>query len=518
MQRLGPFEEQLEGAQVVSGVEHPGTYREEWIAQVDPLPVEIHGRIGWVEALLTSTKHPRRRTVLPSMRPSLVVSALAAIAWTVPLSSQAQVQAARSANPDSLRVIAFVGVAVIPMDVPGVRTGQTVLVRKGRIIAMGREREVPVPGGALRIDGHGKYLLPGLVDAHVHLFDESSIPDFTLYLANGVTTVRNMQGGPMHLRLRDELARGVLLGPTLYTTSAFADVDAVHSPEEARQFVRKAQAQGYDAIKVHRPLPPPLFEAVTAEARRLGIAVVGHAPDARVTLAGAARAGQRTVEHAESIMQEGTDQQNPDTAAIASLVSQLAGTGVCVTPTLVVFQSVIRMTEEYPKLTGLLARPEMRYVDPALRAHWAPDSNEYVTRWRGHESEVPTALAKFRRQYAWMQRLTQALADRGVPIIAGSDASGGMVIPGFSLPEEVRLLHEAGLSPYQSLAAATRDAAICLGGGLEYGTVTVGKRADLVLLASNPLANLAALSAPVGVMVRGLWQSAKQLNQQLRPR
>jgi imidazolonepropionase-like amidohydrolase len=444
--------------------------------------------------------------------------AWAAIASTVPLSSQAQEKAARSASPDSLQVIAFVGVAVIPMDGPGVRSGQTVLVRRGRITAMGRAGAVRVPADALRIDGRGRYLVPGLVDAHVHLFDQSSIPDFALYLANGVTTIRNMQGAPMHLRLRDELARGERLGPTLYTTSAFVDVDAVHSPEEARQFVRRARADGYDAIKVHRPLPPPLFYAVTAEARRLGIAVVGHAPNAQVTLAGAARAGQRTVEHAESIMQEGTDQQNPDPADIAPLVRQLAGTGVCVTPTLVIFQNVIRMTEQYPTLTGLLGRAEMRYVDPALRAYWGPDSNEYVTRWRGHESEVPTALAKFRRQYVWMQRLTKALADRGVPIVAGTDASGGMVIPGFSLPEEVRLLHEAGLSPYQSLAAATRDAAICLGAGPEFGTVTVGKRADLLLLASNPLESLAALGAPVGVMARGRWLPADQLERQLRPR
>jgi imidazolonepropionase-like amidohydrolase len=448
-----------------------------------------------------------------------VASALAALTLGVAalaLSRSRPPHVARPADPDSLRAIAIVGVATIPMDAPTVDLGQTVLIRRGRIVAMGPEGDVPMPRGTLQIDGHGKYLLPGLVDAHVHLLGERSTPDFALYLANGVTTVRNMQGAPLHLRLRDELARGERLGPTLYTASAFADDDAVHSPEEARRFVQKAHARGYDAIKVHRPLPPPLFEAVTAEARRLGIPVVGHAPDSRVTLAGAASAGQRTVEHAESIMQEGTNQRDPDTGDIAPLVHQLAGTGVCVTPTLVVFQTVIRMTEQYPALSGLVARPAMQYVDPTLRAEWGPGSNEYVTRWRGHESDVPGALVKFRRQFAWMQRLTKALADAGIPIIAGSDASAAMVIPGFSLPEEVRLLHDAGLSPYQALAAATRDAAICLGGGTEFGTIGVGKRADLVLLASNPLADLTALSAPVGVMVRGRWFAAPELERQLR--
>jgi imidazolonepropionase-like amidohydrolase len=421
-------------------------------------------------------------------------------------------------DPDSQPAIAFVSVTVIPMDVQGVRTAQTVLVRQGRIVAMGVDRDVPLPHDVSRIDGRGMYLLPGLVDAHVHLLDDSSIPDFAMYLANGVTTIRNMQGTPLHLRLRDEIARGARLGPALYTTSAFADVDVMHSPRQARQFVRRAHMDGYDAIKLHSPLPPELFRAVTEEALRVGIPVVGHAPSRRVSLAGAVAAGQRTIEHVESLMQEGTDQQNPQVADIALVVRQLAGKSVCVTPTLVAFQNVIRMTEEYPTLASLTRRPEMRYVDPALRAHWLPDSNDYVTRWRGHAAEIPIALAKFRRQYTWMQGLTKALAEAGVPLVAGTDASVAMVIPGFSLPEEIRLLHAAGLSPAQALGAATRDAAVCLGGGSEFGTVNVGKRADLVLLAGNPLNDLSALTAPVGVMVRGRWLTAAQLTQQLQSR
>jgi hypothetical protein len=217
-------------------------------------------------------------------------------------------------------------------------------------------------------------------------------------------------------------------------------------------------------------------------------------------------------------MQEGTNQQAPDTADIPRLVHQLAGTGVCVTPTLVVFRNVVRMTEQHPTLSNLLAQPEMRYVNPELRAGWAPERNEYVTRWRSHESEMPGALAKFRRQYVWMQRLTRALAEAHVPIVAGTDASTAMVLPGFSLSQEVKLLNEAGLTAYESLAAATRDAARCLGGAGEFGTIGVGKRADFVLLPRNPLDDLTALSTPVGVVTRGRWLPPARLRELTRAR
>ena len=453
------------------------------------------------------------------MRLSSLVLPLASLLLAVVATTlRSQAPSIVPAQPRAQPALAFVHVNVIPMNVPGILRGQTVLVRDGRIVAIGPDRAISLPRDATRIDGRGRYLLPGLVDAHVHLFDESSIPDFAMYLASGVTTIRNMQGAPLHLRLRDELARGLRLGPTLYTTSAFAEGDAVRSPAEALAFVQKARADGYDAIKLHSPLPPALFHAVAEEARRTGMPLVGHAPGKEVSLAEAVASGQRTIEHAESLLQEGTDQQQPNDADIEPIVRALAARSVCVTPTLVVFQNVIRMTEQYPALVGLLARPELRYVDPALRANWQPDSNEYVTRWRGHETEIPGALAKFQRQFAWMQRLTKALADAGVSVIAGTDASGAMVLPGFSLQEEIELLHAAGLSRAQALSAATRDAAACMGGEREFGTIRVGMRADLLLLASNPLEHLSALAAPVGVMARGRWLPAAQLRNQLRAR
>jgi imidazolonepropionase-like amidohydrolase len=396
---------------------------------------------------------------------------------------------------------------------PVVLPRQTVLIRSGRIVAVGPVDSTLVPADAIRIDSRSYFITPGLVDAHVHSLRRESSADLPLYLANGITTVRNMYGEPYHVRWRQEIATGARLGPRLVTTSAFAD--GLTTPEQARIFVRQARLDGYDAVKVHLPLQPSVYEAITAAARVEKIPVVGHAPGRGLGVAAAVRAGQRTIEHAESIMQVETNEQDPADADIPRIVSQLRGSGICVTPTLVTFDHVIRMTEQYPKLHGLLSQPTMQYVRPDLRSEWAPTHNEYVMRWRGHEAELPNALAKFRRQYSWMRRLVGALAAADVPILAGTDASVATVIPGFSLHEELRLLVEAGLSPYGALRAASADAAFCFGRPGEFGAVQTGMSADLLLLNQNPLVDIAAVAHPVGVVVAGRWLPSDTLSRML---
>jgi imidazolonepropionase-like amidohydrolase len=413
------------------------------------------------------------------------------------------------------RPIAIIGATVIPLtDSPGTRASQatrlsnyTVIVRAGQIVAITPSDSLVVPPDALRIDGRGRFVTPGLVDAHVHLLGEDASADLPLYLANGVTTVRNMYGESYHLRWRREIAVGARLGPTLLTTSAFTD--GLTSVAQARRFVHDARQSGYDAVKVHLPLNPVIYDALAVAARREGIPLVGHAPTGGVEAAVHAR--QRTIEHAESIMQEETQEQDPDTADIPRVIGILRGSGICVTPTLVTFEHIIRMTEQYPTLDDLLARPEMAYVRADLRTAWSPSENEYVTRWRGHEAELPAALAKFRRQYAWMRRLVTALAASGTPILAGTDASIGAVIPGFSLHEELRLLVDAGLSPYAALRAATTNPAACFGKAGQFGVVRPGARADLLLLDRDPLVDIAALAHPRGIVVRGRWLPADSL-------
>ena len=308
------------------------------------------------------------------------------------------------------RPIAIVGATVIPMtDAPATQArdpvrlpNYTVMVQAGRIAAVGPSDSMTVPHGVLRIDGRGRFLIPGLVDAHAHLLGRESSADLPVYLVNGVTTVRNMYGEPDHLRWRREIATGARLGPTLLTTSA--STDGLTSAAQARAFVRRAREDGYDAVKVHVPLDPSIYDAVASAARSEGIPVVGHAPGRPGGIAAAVRRGQRTIEHAESIMQVETVEQNPDTADIPRIVARLRGSGVCITPTLVTFVHVIRMTEQYPTLHDLLARPEMRFVRAELRASWAPSQNEYVTRgmdtrrscqghWRSFVGSMPGCAA-----------------------------------------------------------------------------------------------------------------------------
>ena len=198
---------------------------------------------------------------------------------------------ARAQGP-SPRVTAFEHVNVIPMDRERVLRDQTVVVRDGLISEVGDARRVRVPQGALRIDGRGKYLLPGLVDMHTHLFSDDDFPEelagdeLALMLANGVTTIRLMIGTPEHLAMRREVEAGRLLGPTLYVASpqlagrayggGVFNGRVVKTAEEARAAVRDFKAAGYDFIKLTTEITPEVYDAATEEARASGIRVVGH--------------------------------------------------------------------------------------------------------------------------------------------------------------------------------------------------------------------------------------------------
>ena len=412
-------------------------------------------------------------------------------------------------------VVAFVNVDLIPMDSERVLEDQTVIVRDGVIEMLGNSKQVQVPDEALVVDGQGKYLMPGLVDMHVHLQDEN---DSILFIANGVTSVRNMWGNtgkmlrfgfPDQLALRNQIEQGSLLGPTIYTAGPVMEgppafhpmAEVIDSPDLARESVARQKAQGYDFIKVYDHLSPETYQAIIETAREKDIPVIGHVPFA-VGLDDVLTSGQITIEHLTGYI-------DPDAAEFLIPEGQLieyavktreAGVWNCVT------------LSEYPKsketpegFERLQNQPGMIYVSPGTRMY-SPFLYLMASKAHTYEgADYPERIAEMNR------KMVVALHKADAGILLGTDAAQAYHIPGFAIHEELTYLTEAGLSPYEALEAGTRNAAFVLGKSDEFGTIEVGKRADLILLEDNPLEDLSNVQKRIGVMVRGRWVTEAQL-------
>lgn len=431
--------------------------------------------------------------------------------------------AAAPALPADTTVTAFVDVTVIPMDRERTVPGQTVLVRDGRVVAVGRAGAVDIPVGARRVDGRGKFLLPGLAEMHAHVpggnASEADVARvMLLYAANGITTIRGMLGHPRHLELRAKLARGEVVGPRLVTSGPSLNGTSVPDWATAQRLVAEQQAAGYDFLKIHPGITQPAFDSLAAAARRAGMRLAGHVP-LDVGLDGALRHRFWTIDHldgyAEALAAGNTPAPAPtsqffganltpwfDESRVAELVRRTREAGVAQVPTEILFENLAA-----PEGVELLrARPEHRYV-----------SKQVVEQWAGQTASIaaqlgPTAL---RDLVAMRRRLLRALHDGGVLLVLGSDAPQVWNVPGFSMHRELEALVQAGLTPYQALRTGTANVATLLGEPAPAGTVAVGARADLVLLDADPLADVSRTRAIAGVMLAGRWWSRADLDGRL---
>jgi hypothetical protein len=414
------------------------------------------------------------------------MSSLLALALAFLPSAQAEATARAPAPP----AVAFVGVHVLPMDTERVLRDHTVVVAGGRITAVAPAAEVEVPAGATRIAGEGRYLIPGLVDAHVHCFDEG---DLMVYLANGVTTVRNLMGTAWHLELRARITRGEIAGPRFLTSGPFVNEPEYSTPDDVQRAVAEHVDAGFDCLKIHGRLSPAAYDALLEEAALAELPVIGHAPRNLPIERVLERGGQREISHAEEYLYthfDGLPQPVTDEAVLA-IARATAESGITVTPNLVAFRSIV---SQIAGLERELARPEVAYVAPPVGRGWLPDLNRY------RRDFAPEDAAPMAERYTLLVRFTRALAEAGVPLLAGSDAMNPCAVPGFSLHDELELLVAAGLTPYRALRAATATAGEFLGDGS--GVVAEGAPADLVLLASNPLDSIRATRAIEGVLRR----------------
>ncbi|HUA86408.1 MAG TPA: amidohydrolase family protein [Bryobacteraceae bacterium] len=418
-------------------------------------------------------------------------------------------------------------------------------INAGRIVALAKK--IHTRRGDQVIDAKGKFLIPGLWDMHIHL----GPPDifFPLLIANGITGVREMFTGiPLPVintwRSRPDVPRifapGFLDGPPmLWAGPAPPGAIAVATAADGRAGVRALAATGVDFLKIYSSVPREAYFAAAEQARAIGIPFAGHVPEA-VSAAEASDAGQRSEEHLLGIMEACSTNESalraarvalmldkkmsgearmrelafPNPAGLldtysetkcAALFQKFVQNGTWQTPTLSLLEGFARMPDQ-----DFIDDPRRKYLPPAWRAQWDPRQTFFL-----RDLAPPDYRALNQRIHALLDRYEQLVGDMhraGVQFLAGTDANGANpVYPGFGLHEELALLVKAGLTPLEALESATRNASRYFGNP-DFGTIEVGKSADLVLLDANPLIDIRNTEKIEAVVLRGRYYRREALD------
>lgn len=424
------------------------------------------------------------------------------------------------------QIAAFVNVNVVPMDSERILNRQTVIVRDGRIVEIGAAERVKIPEGAIRIDGQGKYLMPGLADMHVHGFDEdekTAEKELFLYVAYGVTTVQHRNGNSKLLKLREQIKNGGnFFAPTLFVSSPFIFGEKSQTlfggthdtPDAARKAVAEYAQDGYNSLKVYGDWKQEPYQALVEEAAKQKIPVTGHF--ARNLPLDVNLRGRLEVAHAEEYLYTYFFKvAKGDWIKRESLIPEVAKAtkeaGVFVTATLTSYKGIGLVTGD-DTFKELLKKPELKYIPKSDRDRLTSERNRYRKQFKSEQAAVFVGLTVF------LKKLVKAMQDEGVKILLGTDASfeaQSFTVPGVSTHDELRELVDAGLTPYQAILAGTRNAAEALNAANEFGTISVGKRADLILVEGNPLEDINQISKQSGVMIRGRWLGQTEVRKKL---
>jgi imidazolonepropionase-like amidohydrolase len=415
------------------------------------------------------------------------------------------ISSTRAADP----VVAFVNVNVVPMDRDRVVAGQTVVVGDGRIAAVGPAASTTVPAGAVRVDGQGKYLMPGLAEMHGHVPPPNQPAQYIedvlfLYFANGVTTVRGMQGAPGQLELRDRVNKGELVGPTLYLAGPSFNGNAVKTPEQAVQMVREQKSQGWDLLKVQGGLSVATYDAMARTAKEVGIPFAGHVP-ADVGLLHAIEMGQQTYDHIDGFIEYLGGAKGPvDEVKLREIVRRVREQGAWIVPTMAVWETLQGTLDD----KTLTAYPELKYMPVQQVQQWTLALQKRLSNPQFNQAAAKLVIDN-------RMRILRALHEGGVRILLGTDAPQQFSVPGFSIHREMTRMIAAGMTPYDVVKSGTQSVGAYFKDRDDFGTIEVGKRADLVLVDANPLQNVANIARRSGVMARGRWLTEKDIQARL---
>ena len=406
---------------------------------------------------------------------------------------------------------------VVPMTStsPVVLDKTSVLVRNGMIVAVGPSTSIKLPNDAIVIEGNGRTLMPGLIDMHVHVWDEAEL---SAYLASGVTTVRNASGMPFHLEFQKQIASNALVGPRLLTTgpilnspgpNAQLNHQLVETADEAREAVRKQHEQGYRRLKVYSNLTRECYEAILAEAGLLNMTIMGHTPEGvrdpgiphdepfKISFLEVIDDGFVTIEHMESIVWHGLA-DNLDDARARILAKSIADAGVVVDPTLLAHRNLMEVASSKG---AFLNRKGVETLNPFI----TEIEQESFQFWSSYPADARQDFDDF------YSRAVKIFHEEGVTLVAGTDAGIFTNLPGQSLIRELGFYVDAGLTPYEALETGTVNAATAWGLKDQVGQVKQGFAADLIVLDGSPVENIQHLQNLSGVIANGRWFDARAM-------
>ncbi len=445
-------------------------------------------------------------------------------------------------------IIVFQNVNLVSMTNEKIVKGQTVLVRGKRIFEIGPSKRIAVPQNARVIDGTGAYLMPGLADMHMHTRDDWNewlsdwpVSPLHLYLVNGVTTIRclNPHGDTFGyvLRWRDKINNGKLSGPTIYTSGP-----TIYGPvDNPKKIVLEQKAKGFDLIKLYSFLSKDEFHEAMITAKQAGMYTAGHIPF-QVGLEGVLSEGMDEIAHIEELSFEFVDfdrnkgltgrewmpyviktayqQVKPYISLnmeeldekfgglVSSVATKVHDANAPVCTTLFLDEVIVEKLYEPEQF---LSKPENRYLPRKYRAAFRQGREKHQMQFRGGEDFAP-----FKRTIDRI--LLKYLKEAEVLFVLGTDAGTGWMglVPGFSIHDELRILTENGFTPYEAIKTGTVNAAIVveeMNRNGDFGTIDIGKRADLILVEDNPLEDVANIKNILGVMASGIWYDKTMLQE-----
>ena len=438
-------------------------------------------------------------------------------------------------------VTVFKNVNVVGMTDEVILSDYSVLVRNGIIEKIESSSILEIPENALLIDGKGDYLMPGLADMHVHIADTN---DLLLLLSNGITTVRNMSGGPKHLEWRELVHSGQLIGPRIYTSSPVVDggierydgavkpplgpdeweqYRTVSSVDEIESVLNDYSSKGYDFIKIYDNLNLEEYKEIIRVADEINVKISGHVPFG-VGVDAVLSSNQHCIEHLRGyifeLIRDYPDVEirfdkhsrllawswiEADSVKFQNLARQTAQSGIWNCPTLSRYYKNMSPTDVH---LARLNRPEMRYFPKERIEKWKKRNQR-----PGYEKYTEEDYLQTNKGFENKKKFVGFLHRNGAKILLGTDDW----FVGFSVHVELEELVNAGLSPYDAIMSGTVNAAEVVGASQMFGSISVGKSADLLLIEGNPLDDVSNIRNQVGVMVRGNWYTDKMLKELIEP-